>query len=47
VLFVLPFVPERRTPYLLSKALILSIFFSVLTSGRWNKWEEVRIKTIP
>jgi hypothetical protein len=36
VLFVFPCVPKRMTPYLLSTALIPSIFVSVLTSGKWQ-----------
>jgi hypothetical protein len=45
VLFVFPGMPQRRTPYLLSRALIPSVFVSVLTSGKWEEWEEVRIRT--
>jgi hypothetical protein len=44
---VFPCVPERRTPYLLSAALIPSVFVSVLMSGKWEEWEEVRVKTSP
>jgi hypothetical protein len=36
-------VPERRTPYLLSTALIPFISVSVLMSDRWEEWEEVRV----
>jgi hypothetical protein len=35
---------ERKTPYLLFTTLIPSIFVSVLTSGRQEEWEEVRVK---
>jgi hypothetical protein len=38
---------EKRTPYLLSTAVIPSIFVSVLTSGKREEWEEVRIRTAP
>jgi hypothetical protein len=47
VLFVFPCVPKRMTPYLLSTALIPSIFVSVLTSGKWEEWEEIRVITPP
>jgi hypothetical protein len=47
VFLVFPCVPERRTPYLLSKALFPSVFASVLTSGKWEEWEEVRVRTPP
>jgi hypothetical protein len=36
---------ERRTPYLLSTAFIPSVFVSVMTSGKWEEWEEVRVRT--
>jgi hypothetical protein len=47
VLFVFPCVLERRTSYLLSTALISSIFFSVYMSGKWEEKEEVRVRTTP
>jgi hypothetical protein len=47
VLFVFPYEPERRTPYLLSTALIPSIFVSVLMSGKQEEWEEVIVRTSP
>jgi hypothetical protein len=42
VLFDFPCVLERWTPYLLSTALIPSIFVSVLMSGKQEEWKEVR-----
>jgi hypothetical protein len=47
VLFVFPCVPERRTPHLLSTALIPSIFVSVQMSGKCEEREEVRVRTPP
>jgi hypothetical protein len=47
VLFVFPYEPERRTPYLLSTALIPSIFVSVLMSSKQEEWEEVIVRTSP
>jgi hypothetical protein len=47
VLFVFPCVLERRTPYLLSTVLIPSVFVSVLTPGKQEEWEEVRVRTLP
>jgi hypothetical protein len=44
VLFVFHYVPERRTPYFFSTALISSFFVSVKTSGKWEEWEEVKVK---
>jgi hypothetical protein len=45
VLFVFPCVSERRTPYLLSTVLIPSVFVFVLKFGKWEEWEEVRVRT--
>jgi hypothetical protein len=47
VLFGFPCVLERRTPYLLSTVLIPSVFVSVLTPGKQEEWEEVRVRTLP
>jgi hypothetical protein len=46
VLLVFP-VPERRTPYLPSTVFIPSFFVSVLTSGKQEEWEKVRVRILP
>jgi hypothetical protein len=47
MLFVSPCVPERRKLYIVSTALIPSIFVSVLTSVTWEECKEVRLKAPP
>jgi hypothetical protein len=44
---VFPCVQERRTPYLLSTALIPSIFVSVYMSVKREEWEEIRVRKTP
>jgi hypothetical protein len=39
-------VPERRTPYLFSTALIPSIFVFVIMSGKWKEWEKGIIRIL-
>jgi hypothetical protein len=46
VLFVFSCVLERRTPYLFSTALILSIFVFVIMSGKWKEWEKGIIRIL-
>jgi hypothetical protein len=46
VIFSFPCVLERWIPYLLTTALIPSIFISVLTSGKQEEWEKVRVRTL-
>jgi hypothetical protein len=38
---------KRRTPYLLSSVLILSLFVSVLKSHKWEEWEEAIVRILP
>jgi hypothetical protein len=47
VILVFSCVLERMTPYLLSTALIPSISVSVLMSGKWEEWKEVRVRIPP
>jgi hypothetical protein len=44
---VFPCVLERRNPYLFSTVLIPSVSVSVLMSGKWEEWEEVRVRGTP